>query len=186
MTADLEAWIDWKEENEICLKMPAGAKTPKRNLKIGEHVKPYMSRHQKGEHVIYGVDSTGKILTFIRTFGDVPMNIPPSKFTPANEIQKTVTTPPEKKEEIKECTSPATLPAPIPMAARTVTLTAHVNLSNYENIQVQVSQVCNNQLDRENLIKYLDETLGMFGSDEQTLEMIGSYRRRMIGIKGVE
>lgn len=202
---DYKGEIAWIEKGEICIICPPGSKTPKRNLKVGEWTRKYVELLQRGETVIYRTDQAGKSLTYIKP---VQVDKPVEKFQPANQLTgfgRTAGVDPaivginaamkeeaekkaaeSQKEEVKDCTSPAPLPdIPIPMAARTVTIAAHVNLSNYENIQVQVSQVCNNQLDRENLIKYFDETLGMFGSDEQIKEMIGSYRRRVLG-KGVE
>lgn len=54
-----------------------------------------------------------------------------------------------------------------------------VNLENYENLRLEVSGAA---ADRDQLIEYLDETLGKFGGEsEPTREKIESYRRRVIG-----
>ena len=60
-----------------------------------------------------------------------------------------------------------------------LTIGSTINLENYENLRIEVSGAA---ADRENLISFLDETLGQFGGkSEITKNKIEAYRRRVLG-----
>lgn len=102
--------------------------------------------------------------------------------SPPGEIIKTPGQPPpepeqKEPEKICTCTSPHTQ-ARMWSGETRLSIGVTVNLENYENLRVEVSGAA---ADRDQLIDYLDETLGKFGKTAETKDKIAAYQRRVIG-----
>jgi hypothetical protein len=98
----------------------------------------------------------------------------PEEFKPATEVKKPqsepVVTPPPPATVVQKPVSV------IPPPNSTITLSAKVNLDHYEMLSVSVS---GEAADREALIRYMRDSLQLFGRDEVTRERINAYLKRV-------
>lgn len=65
-------------------------------------------------------------------------------------------------------------------ARKNLTIGVTVNLEHYENLRLELSGEVESGEDAENLARFLDDLLGMFGrQDPATAERVNSYRKRV-------
>jgi hypothetical protein len=70
-------------------------------------------------------------------------------------------------------------------ARKNLTIGVTVNLEHYENLRLELSGEVESGEDAENLARFLDDLLGMFGrQDPVTAERVNSYRRRVFPVAG--
>lgn len=65
---------------------------------------------------------------------------------------------------------------------RKLTIGVAVNLKNYESLRVEVSDEVEGEEGAQELARFLDHTLALFGRENpETAELVGQYRRRVLG-----
>lgn len=70
-------------------------------------------------------------------------------------------------------------------ARKNLTIGVTVNLEHYENLRLELSGEVESAEDAEDLARFLNDLLGMFGQqDPATAERVNSYRRRVLPAAG--